>query len=130
MSLEYKKVSFGGGDTHYVKPSELTKGYAIEGQFVKTLTNEFGDTYIINTADGEVGLNSTKQLSKLMSVVSPGSMLRIVYQGKETIKKGQYKGKQAHNFEVFVAATDIPVATTTTAQAAPQPRKPNLAKVS
>ena len=130
--VEYKQITLGGGDTVYLKPSELTPGYEIAGQFVKTLTNDFGETYIIATEDGDVGLNSTGKLKKLMAHVSPGSALKIVYKGKTKITKGAMKGKDAHDFDVFVSTANLtsPQAAATHAQAAPQPRKPNLAKVS
>jgi hypothetical protein len=130
MSTQYKQISLGSGETVYIKPSELTPGYEIAGTFTKTLTNDFGETYIIATADGDVGLNSTGKLKKLMAFVSPGSNLKIVYKGKTTIQKGAMKGKSAHDFDVFVSTANLENPAPQAAAPAPQPKKPNLSKVS
>jgi hypothetical protein len=100
---QYKEVSLGGGDTTFVKPKDMTKGQTFEGTLKKVLTSEYGPTFILETTDGDIGINSSGKLTRLMEHVSPGSQLRIVYNGKTRIEKGQNKGKDAHDFKVFVA---------------------------
>lgn len=120
--MNYKQVKIGG-DIEFLKLSETPVGHTVEGTLGRTLTSEFGPTYVIETANGAVGVPGKSKLNRLMEAVSPGSAIKIIYQGLQKIESGKSKGKDFHNFDVFVAE-GAPLQA-----AAPQPKKP-LAKAS
>lgn len=70
-----------------------------EGSFT---TKRFGTTYhkVRTEANGLVAIPGSGQLNSLMKKVAQGAEVQIIYQGKETIKKGNFAGKPAHNFIV------------------------------
>jgi hypothetical protein len=39
-----------------------------------------------------------------MKSVAPGTLVKLIYNGKETITKGRMAGKAAHSFDVQVEA--------------------------
>jgi hypothetical protein len=117
-----------GGGLFFVKPADLSRaefeGIVAEGEFVEALPNQFndnisdfkivldtplkvmgvdkdGDRYEKELATGDtVVVNGAGNLNYLMKEVSPGSLCQIAYNGKIEITKGNFKGKEAHNFNV------------------------------
>ena len=102
----YEEVKLG--DTTFLKPSEMEPGTIIEGRFASVRTSEKYDTptYMIETADGTVGVNGSGKLASLMAKVSLGSNIRIEYLGKVEIASGKWKGSEAHDFKVLVAKAE------------------------
>jgi hypothetical protein len=105
MSKVYQKVT--ASDIEFKKPNEMAVGEVIEGRYVEAKKIGKFDkfTYLIETEAGTtIGLNEAGQLAKLMAKVPVGSDVRITYQGMAVIKSGQWKGSEAHTFEVESAA--------------------------
>lgn len=95
------------------KPSKypfqiLSKGDTIKGTYVKAFSNGTKDakgndklTHLIRNTDGKlVGLPSAGGLDRDLAVVLPGR-IKVEYHGMAEIKKGQWKGKDSHQFAVF-----------------------------
>lgn len=133
----------------------LTKGFTMEGIFSRTQSIEMDDVetggkkqvtaYFFEKDGIETGIWETGKLKSLFSRVSLGSKLKLVYLGKVKATAGKAKGRMVHDYELYFDDTGIttngtPQAAATPAQvpaidagtrnAAPQPKKPNLAKVS
>lgn len=85
----------------------LTKGTEILGRYDGSFTTKsFGTTYHkVKTDSGLVAIPGTAQLNKLMKQVVVGAEVQVIYEGKETIQKGAYAGKQAHKFLVNASET-------------------------
>ena len=81
----------------------VKKGSKLDGYF-----NGFGVDQTYNTeevrlsdADGnETIIKSCAALKSKLSKIEIGSPVRLVYNGKEMIKKGPRKGKEAHSWDV------------------------------
>ncbi len=86
---------------------QLMPGTTISGTFEGSFTTKkFGTTYHkVQTSEGLIAVPGATQVNNLVKRVALGSEIQIVYNGKETIKKGNYAGKQAHSFNV--AASDV-----------------------
>ena len=94
----YKKVSVGG-DITFMKPKNMEEGEEIIGRFTGELENDYGKTFLIETADGTVGINSTRALGDRMALINKGSEIKIVYLGRETNPKTK---REFHAFDVLV----------------------------
>lgn len=82
----------------------LESGQVIEGTFERSfISGKYQNpTYIIRLTDGTLaGLASTGSLKKGMSKLAEGSKVKIVYNGMQVIKSGQWEGSDAHNFIVY-----------------------------
>lgn len=56
------------------------------------------------TADGkEVVVNEGGNLAYRMKDIAAGTLVRIIYNGKQIMTKGKFKGKPSHNVDVLVA---------------------------
>lgn len=100
----------GGGNITFIRPSKLTAadvGTLAEGIYLGSVTNNYDDTkldYKIEQADGSVRLiNSAGNLTYQMNNIEVGQLIQVNYMGRQEIKKGPKKGKEAHTFEVLVA---------------------------
>lgn len=114
MTDGFKEVSLGANDANaekprkYVKYKELQPGTIIaEGIYQGSFTGgEFNSTtYYVDCGDIVVGLPSTGLLSTLIeraNLERGASMIRVVYNGLEPIKKGPRAGQKAHSFKLFV----------------------------
>lgn len=102
-------IRIGGGNVTYVKLSELKPGVSFEGIYTeKTAPDTYGKLGYRIAGDTETyHLNGTGQLDKLMSQISVGAHVRIVYNGTIVMKKGKFKGKEAHQFELFAAPSAL-----------------------
>lgn len=95
----------------FIRPSKLfedgVKGLILEGEFVGKVPNSFDESksdFKFKTEDNRtVIINSSGSLAYRMRDIEPGTLLQVHYNGKEEIKSGKMKGKQAHNFDVLVA---------------------------
>lgn len=107
----FKPVNATSG-LEFIRPSQLAKegvtGEILEGVYREALPNQIDDTkldYKFETGDGRtVVLNGAGNLAYQMKDVKPGTLVRINYAGKQEIKTGPRKGKEAHNFLVLVEA--------------------------
>lgn len=104
------KPAVASSGLRFIRPSELAKdgvtGEILEGVYIEALPNQIDAgklDYKFETADGEiVVLNGAGNLARQMEAVTPGTLVRINYSGKQMIKSGPRKGKEAHNFLVLV----------------------------
>jgi hypothetical protein len=73
------------------------------------------------SAGTKVTLNASGSLTKQMVDVNPGDSVIVDFDGTEKIRKGPYKGRDAHNFTVYVKRGDgtIPELATEAAPEAP-----------
>lgn len=75
------------------------------GVYIGDSPNQFGrDNHDFKEADGTVvSLNAAGQLDYLLtSHAQLGDTVRIIYAGTNTLEKGRFKGKEAHNFELHL----------------------------
>lgn len=83
----------------------LEKGQTITGTYVRTfIGGKFSNaTHYLRLGDtGElVGLPGSGRLNKALGKVVEGSKVKIIYNGMETIAKGDWEGQDAHTFVVF-----------------------------
>lgn len=93
----------------FVSPADLKAGAEIVGTYLQSYTGgQYNTTtHKLRNSNGTViGLNGTGQLNKLMALVPKGATIKVVYEGKSTIKNGPNAGKKAHNFRVFDLSSD------------------------
>lgn len=104
-SDNFQKISLGSEVT-YLKPEEVGDNPVI-GTYLESFQQEtkFGikTNYKIDTDNGLVVVNGAGNLGFLMKQIEPGSRIKIEYNGKTPMKKGNYKGTPAHDFSVSVA---------------------------
>jgi hypothetical protein len=86
---------------------QLKEGMSILGIYEGSFTTKkFGTTYHkVKTDKGLVAIPGSGQLNSLMKNVVRGAEVQVVYEGKETIQKGNFAGKQAHKFIVSASET-------------------------
>lgn len=109
----FKSVT-GESSLTFIRPSELAEqgvtGVILEGLYLGTSPNQLDSSksdYKFESTDGNtVIVNSTGSLAYKMKKVEIGSLVRLIYNGKEEIKKGNKAGKLAHNFDVQVAEAE------------------------
>lgn len=107
---QFTKISNESNIT-FVSASKLseagTTGVVAEGIYVGPKTNpNFPEKtdFELETEDGATLIvNGAGNLGSQMKSVSPGDLIQISYLGKNEMKKGKYKGKLAHNFEIAKA---------------------------
>jgi len=89
----------------YVKFSECKPGQVlVDGTYSKSEMGNFDKlNHIFKTSGGETVLNSSGKLDFLVGTyLTPGMTCRVVYLGKFVLLKGKYKGKESHDFELYV----------------------------
>lgn len=103
MSDEWTKVA--GGPVNYVKYSETEVGTEWIGVYLrKEIDATYGNNkYFLATDLGTTCLNGAGQLDHAMENVPKGKKIKVVYKGTVKLDKGKFKGKDCHQFEVFVA---------------------------
>lgn len=115
-----KEITLGEGGQvkSFLAPKDMVVGQELTGIYRGTFqTNgNFGPQIVhkIETADGAIGVNGNGMLNKKLAQVAEGTAVTIVYNGKETIKKGEWKGTKAFQFSVFA---DVPEGADTTGDA-------------
>lgn len=95
----------------FIKAKDLhdqgIQGMILEGIFEGAVPNAFNEDkndFRFKTDDGTlVTVNGAGNLSARMSEVSVGDYCRVEYLGMYPIKKGKFKGKDAHSFDVLIA---------------------------
>lgn len=102
--MEYEQVG-SSGKTEYVKPKDLKAGDTIEGIYRGSFVDKYEkDNFRVEQADGITKvINGTGLLSKLFAEVSEGTPVKVVYDGTNVLKTGQYKGTKAHSFKLLIA---------------------------
>ncbi len=103
-----KEVVLGNGGQvkSFIAPKDMVEGQELSGIYRGTFTTngKFGEQIVhkLETADGSaVGINGNGMLNKKLALVPAGTPVTIVYNGREEIKKGKWKGSQALQFSVF-----------------------------
>lgn len=59
--------------------------------------------YVIESADGLVGVNSSAMIARAMSEIPEGSTVKIVYNGKA---RSQKTGREFNNFSIYIDTDD------------------------
>lgn len=81
----------------------LSAGQTLSGVYKGNAEGNFGKkNYTIQTTDTELPtiISGSGNLGARMSQVPEGAYVEITYGGKNMIKSGPYKGKEAHSFNV------------------------------
>ena len=86
----YKSIMSGD------KLDGLYAGSEVESQYNTTEIK-----LISSEDDSEVIIKSCASLKRQLETIPLGAPVRLVYNGKEVIKKGPRKGKEAHNWAVY-----------------------------
>lgn len=94
----------------FIRPSDLsdegTTGVILEGAYIGPVANNLEPSksdYKFETDSEIIILNGSGSLTYRMKDVTPGSLVQVVYNGKQKIKKGKMAGRDAHSFDVLVA---------------------------
>jgi hypothetical protein len=99
-----------GAGIEFIRPSKLTGPATLvrEAVYTGSTPNNYDDKkldYKFEDEDGKtILINGAGNLGAQMSKVDIGSIVTVEYRGKQKIKKGKMAGKEAHNFNVLVAA--------------------------
>ena len=117
----FKKPQDAQGDTvssiEFLRASELFNqteeglrdigAPILEGTFVDSMPNKYNAQKLDFKFEKEDGtmivLNGAGNLGHNMKLVNVGDYVQVIYNGKQEIKKGNYAGTLAHNFEVLTA---------------------------
>ena len=103
----------GVGDTTYPKYASTAAGTVLvnDGVYLGAVESRFGGYgYPFRMTDGtRVHLNGAGQLAMRMEGIEAGTHCHIVYCGTETLKKGAFKGKDCHQFQVSVGGVEVGV---------------------
>ena len=95
-----------GSGIEFIRASKLEEGVVLEGTYVESLPNPLNNDKLdfkFETEDGDVKIvNGAGNLAYKMKFINVGDYCQVVYNGKQDITKGTFKGKQAHNFEILI----------------------------
>jgi len=106
--MAYKKVeTSGSSDRKFVNLKDASKGdVLLEGLYkgLKPSNGRYGgEDCVFQTSEGtDTYIGASGQLLYLVQELSAGDFVKLVYNGKEEIKKGKWKGSMAHAFEMYV----------------------------
>lgn len=92
-----------GGASKYYKYNECKPGQIlVEGWFTGIQNGKFGNQYHFVTPSGEsVVLNKAGQLDHVFTkVCEVDDFVRVTYDGKKILEKGDFKGKEVNQFKV------------------------------
>lgn len=106
-----------GGSVEFLRASELFSqteeglrdvgSPILEGTFIESMPNKYNaqklDFKFEKEDGGLVILNGAGNLGHNMRLINIGDYVQVIYNGKQEIKKGNYAGTLAHNFEVLTA---------------------------
>jgi hypothetical protein len=102
MSFVWKK-SFVS-EREFVKMTGLAPLTEWIGSFAGLVENKFGNlSVVLKNGTREIHLPASGSLKYQLQSVPAGSTVKIVYKGKEILKKGPMAGRAANQFDVFVA---------------------------
>lgn len=84
----------------------IEKGTVIEGTYERSFITKgkYGEktTYVVKLNDGKlVGLPSAGKLEKQFAKLAEGSKVKVIYDGMDVIKGGQWAGSDSHVFRTF-----------------------------
>lgn len=96
-----------GGPKKYFKYEECKKGQVlVYGKYIGRSPNKFGkENFDFKPVEGgaTVCLNHSGHLAYLIETYcNVGDVVQVVYNGKQKLDKGPYKGKESHQFELSV----------------------------
>jgi hypothetical protein len=104
------------GQKFFRKWTTWKSGDSVVGKLISTSTDNYGkpnyDIEVIECdfqgeiepAVGDVmSLNANGSLDKAMETISTGDIFKVVYSGKDVLKKGKYAGKEFHKLSVYRA---------------------------
>lgn len=103
------------GPCTYRKWEDWKDGEFVIGKYTGIKTSDYGDNYKIELLETNIPkqavnttlvLNSNGLLDKAMTEVQEGDIIQVTYRGKQTLTKGKFAGKEAHNVEVAVLEED------------------------
>lgn len=104
--MAFKEVTGGSNISGYwpAKAAERKVGDEVVGKYVQKMerTNPDGShsvLYVLDTANGRIGVNSSATIAQAMEKVPEGSTVKIVYSGKQRSSK---TGREYNNFQVFL----------------------------
>ena len=89
----------------YISYKECKPGdVLVDGVFKASEMGNFDKlNHIFRTTAGETVLNSSGKIDYLIEqFLTPGMRCKVVYLGKIVLTKGKYKGKESHDFELYV----------------------------
>jgi len=97
------QITLGGGGVTYVRPNLMKVGEKISGTYLGSEEDRFEKLgHKVRASDGSLKIiNGTGQLDALLERVTVGSEIDVTYKGKNKIENGQWKGTEAHTFEVY-----------------------------
>ncbi len=92
-----------GGPKTFINLKEHSAGdVLLEGIFTHTYQGMYGDNYQFRCEpQGDVVIGSVGHLKYCMKEVNQGDYIRLIYNGREILTKGAFKGKSAHTFELL-----------------------------
>jgi hypothetical protein len=103
MTQVWKKLPTAGERT-FVRMTGLAPMTEFVGRFKGLEDNKFGGkTAVLSHGGKETCIGASGNLKWQLEQVPVGATVKIVYKGKEKIKKGPMAGREANQFEVLVA---------------------------
>lgn len=108
--MSFQEVTGSSNINSYwpAKASERKVGDNVVGKYKSKLerTNPDGTKsvlYVLETANGKVGVNSSAIIARAMEQIPEGSTVKIVFKGKQ---RSQKTGREFNNFQVLVDTDD------------------------
>lgn len=107
------------GKSLYKPWKQWEAGEYLVGKFVSESTDKFGNpnykVEVIETnfeenapkAGEYLTLNSSGSLKKAFQDIEEGQVIKVIYKGEDTVKKGKFAGKVYHAMEVLVAGDKV-----------------------
>jgi len=112
--MAYTQIMGGG---NYRKWSDWKEGEYVEGTIVNRTPDQFGGMSVvlkvaennINVTPGQqITLNNCGAFRQVDEQLVRGTKIKVVYQGKDVMSKGKFKGKEFNKVDVFVDDSTIP----------------------
>ena len=104
--MAFKEVTGGSNISSYwpAKAADRKVGDSVEGTYKTKMerTNPDGSKsvlYVLENVDGRVGVNASATITRAMEQIPEGSLVKIVFQGKQ---RSQKTGREYNNFQVFI----------------------------
>lgn len=108
---EWRVNDFVAGKVEVMKQN--SKNPKVQDLVVTVLDSSLNNEKITLKSGDRFTINGTTALQKAVEEgIDVGSIVKVVYKGKETVKTGQWKGQLANALEVFVAPPQETTATT------------------
>lgn len=92
------------GSTKFFKYSECNAEDVLisKGKYLGSVEGQYGLNHKFEDSGTVTVLNSSGKLNYLIkNFLTEGDVCKVVFKGKEKLKTGKMKGKEAYDFEVF-----------------------------